>query len=51
MKHCHAHTPQATLFNDDDKQITTHVLSPNPDEGGRPVPRGSILGTPARYGP
>jgi Protein of unknown function (DUF3455) len=26
--------PQATLFNDDDKQITTHFLSPNPDEGG-----------------
>jgi hypothetical protein len=24
--------PQATLFNDDDKQIITHFLSPNPDE-------------------
>ena len=23
--------PQATLFNDDDKQIITHFLSPNPD--------------------
>jgi Protein of unknown function (DUF3455) len=28
--------PQATLFNDDDKQITTHFLSPNPDESGMP---------------
>ena len=27
-------TPQATLFDDDDKQIMTHFLSPNPDEGG-----------------
>ena len=27
-------TPQATLFNDDDKQITTHFFSPNPDEDG-----------------
>jgi hypothetical protein len=26
--------PQATLFNDGDKQITTHFLSSNPDEGG-----------------
>jgi hypothetical protein len=26
--------PQATLFNDDDEQIVTHFLSPNPDEGG-----------------
>jgi hypothetical protein len=26
--------PQATLFNDDGRQITTHFLSPNPDEGG-----------------
>jgi hypothetical protein len=26
--------PQATLFNDDDKQLTTHFLSSNPDEGG-----------------
>ena len=24
--------PQATLFNDDDQQIITHFLSPNPDE-------------------
>jgi uncharacterized protein DUF3455 len=28
--------PQATLFNDDDKQIITHFLSANPDEGGVP---------------
>jgi hypothetical protein len=26
--------PQATLFNDDDKQIITHFLSPNPHENG-----------------
>jgi hypothetical protein len=26
--------PQATLFNDDDEQIVTHFLSPNPDEDG-----------------
>ena len=26
--------PQATLFNDNETQITTHFLSPNPDEGG-----------------
>jgi hypothetical protein len=26
--------PQATLFNDNAMQITTHFLSPNPDEGG-----------------
>jgi hypothetical protein len=26
--------PQATLFNDDARQIITHFLSPNPDEGG-----------------
>jgi Protein of unknown function (DUF3455) len=26
--------PQATLFNNDDMQIITHFLSPNPDEGG-----------------
>jgi hypothetical protein len=26
--------PQATLFNDDEMQIITHFLSPNPDEGG-----------------
>ncbi|MGH8567639.1 MAG: DUF3455 domain-containing protein [Gammaproteobacteria bacterium] len=28
--------PQATLFNDDEKQLITHFLSPNPDEGGTP---------------
>jgi hypothetical protein len=28
--------PQATLFDDDDEQIITHFLSPNPDEGGMP---------------
>ena len=27
-------TPQATLFNDDDKQVITHFFSPNPVEGG-----------------
>src|SRR5215831_2850314 len=26
--------PQATLFNDDAKQVITHFLSPNPDEHG-----------------
>ena len=26
--------PQATLFNDDETQIITHFLSPNPEEGG-----------------
>lgn len=30
--------PQATLFNDDDKQIITHFLSANPDENGTPRP-------------
>jgi hypothetical protein len=28
--------PQATLFDDDDGQVITHFLSPNPDEGGTP---------------
>jgi Protein of unknown function (DUF3455) len=28
--------PQATLFNDDDKQVITHFLSPNPIESGTP---------------
>jgi hypothetical protein len=28
--------PQATLFTDRDKQIITHFLSPNPEEGGTP---------------
>lgn len=28
--------PQATLFNDDNGQIITHFLSPNPDENGTP---------------
>jgi len=27
-------TPQATLFNDDDTQLTTQFFSPNPFEGG-----------------
>jgi len=27
-------TPQATLFKDNDKQITTHFFSPNPAENG-----------------
>jgi hypothetical protein len=26
--------PQATLFDDDDRQVITHFFSPNPDEGG-----------------
>jgi hypothetical protein len=26
--------PQATVFNDNDRQILTHFLSPNPDERG-----------------
>jgi hypothetical protein len=29
-------TPQATLFDDDDEQVITHFLSPNPDEGNTP---------------
>jgi hypothetical protein len=28
-------TPEATLFKDNDKQLTTHFFSPNPDETGR----------------
>ena len=28
-------TPQATLFDDDDKQVTTHFFSPNPFERTR----------------
>ena len=28
--------PQATLFDDDDQQVTTHFLSANPFEGGLP---------------
>lgn len=28
--------PQATLFDEDDEQITTHFLSPNPVESGTP---------------
>ena len=28
--------PQATLFSDDAVQLTTHFLSPNPDENGTP---------------
>jgi hypothetical protein len=28
--------PQATLFDDDDEQVITHFLSPNPDERGTP---------------
>src|SRR5262249_24478491 len=28
--------PQATLFDDDDEQIITHFLSPNPDENFTP---------------
>jgi hypothetical protein len=28
--------PQATLFNDHDRQVITHFLSPNPDQGNMP---------------
>lgn len=28
-------TPEATLFNDDDKQLTTHFFSPNPFEDNK----------------
>lgn len=28
--------PQATLFDDEDNQLITHFLSPNPDEGDTP---------------
>src|SRR5262249_37995565 len=28
-------TPEATLFTDNDKQLTSHFFSPNPDEGGK----------------
>ena len=30
--------PQATLFDDNGRQLTTHFLSPNPDEGGKARP-------------
>ena len=30
--------PQATLFDDDGRQLTTHYLSPNPDESGAARP-------------
>lgn len=30
-------TPEATLFNDNGKQIITHYFSPNPDESGNPI--------------
>jgi hypothetical protein len=33
-----AYGPQATLFNDDNDQIITHFLSPNPDESDTPRP-------------
>lgn len=33
-----AYGPQATLFNDEDNQIITHFLSPNPDESDTPRP-------------
>jgi len=34
-------TPQATLLSDDDKQVTTHFFSPNPD----PADKGAIRAT------
>ena len=44
--------PQATLFNDDGRQVITHFLSPNPVESGTPrAPRGSTPGTRAPSGP
>jgi hypothetical protein len=30
-------TPEATLFNDFDQQVTTHFFSLNPDETGNPI--------------
>jgi hypothetical protein len=33
-----AYGPQATLFNEDNDQIITHFLSPNPDESDTPRP-------------
>ncbi len=30
-------TPQATLFNDAEKEVTTHYFSPNPDEPATPI--------------
>jgi hypothetical protein len=30
-------TPEATLFKDNDKQLTTHFFSPNPFEAGEPI--------------
>ena len=30
-------TPEATLFNENGKQIITHYFSPNPEESGQPV--------------
>ena len=30
-------TPEATLFNENGKQIITHYFSPNPDENGNPI--------------
>ena len=33
-----AYGPQATLFNEDNEQILTHFLSPNPDEANIPRP-------------
>src|SRR5215472_16303904 len=33
-----AFAPQATLFNDDQDQIMTHLLSRNPDESNTPRP-------------
>ena len=33
-----AYGPQATLFDDENEQILTHFLSPNPDESNTPRP-------------
>ena len=44
-------TPEATLFSDQDRQLTTHFFSPTPTSTGRSVPRGRTRGTRARSGP
>jgi len=41
--------PQATLFDDQQGQILTHYLGPNPAESA--TPRGSTRAIPARSGP
>jgi hypothetical protein len=43
-------TPQATLFNDRHKQLTTHYFSPNPFEGGTIRATWQTQGTSAVWG-